>query len=214
MQPKALNQVEQAIVNRLLAMCPKGRKMEFVIGGSAAIMLFNENIREDLHDLDVYCEHHKLLIDADRKLMPVDVANNTYFWGQINIGDAKQSPVLIDNEFIKIRYLSPETMFIHKTDSGRDKDIEDVAFLANYLDSHAILKRMNTLKKFNSYESWYLSAENLLAEIQCQYAQPITLEMIDLLELESDDAFVLSRTFGLPQFTLSPAPKQGLGARL
>lgn len=193
-----MNIDHKTIIDRLMLLRKPGTKPEFVIGGGAALSILGYREGQTLDDIDAYCANQKTLNLAHvPHPIEVDITNSTYFWGQVNLGDANKSPILFENSEIKIQYLTAESMFIHKADAAREKDIIDVEKLANYLDKHAILARMAELKRFNPYDTWYLSAENLLAEIQCQYKEVITLDMIDMLGFETDDAYVLSRTFGV-----------------
>ncbi|MFL9611097.1 hypothetical protein ACKF11_13500 [Methylobacillus sp. Pita2] len=170
--------------------------IDIVLAGGAA--MFHHKMRNEIGDFDIYTDDMALFNAWTREKAPdLDVTTHHNFWGQVTIGDAMKSPIVHLDEIVRIRCLAPIDLFIMKADAARERDLEDLALMVPMLDPMDILERMAELKKFNAYGTWYLSTENLLAEIQLQYGIPITKEHIAATKAEPADQGVLMQAFGL-----------------
>lgn len=121
-------------------------------------------------DLDMYCPEIMSVLSSDipgvEILSPdqamikmdmggdqvmVDVTSDRHAFGRIYIGDIERdggvsSSFMFEGVLIEVAVVSPETLFIQKTDSARDdKDIPDLSVLAKVTTPEKIVRRLNEI---------------------------------------------------------------------
>lgn len=190
-----LNRLISGLSSKLARHIAQG-PVDIVLAGGAAMAVYG--LRGEVEDFDLYTPDVDVFKSWSRDKDPdLDITYHDNFWGQVVIGDALKRPVIFEDARVRVRCLDVASLFIMKTDAAREKDIDDLLLLGPMVEPMDILKRMAALRRYNPYGPWYLSTENLIAEIQLQYGLEITEEHIAATSVEPADKEVLMAAFGI-----------------
>ncbi len=121
------------------------------VGGAAMAL---HNIRPISNDIDLYAPEDAFLpiaLDLEKRTgIRIDVTSKTNLFGHINVRDVEQDAqvlerVTMEGFQIDIAAISPETLFVIKASTMREKDRADLPGLWNVVTPQDILKRTQTL---------------------------------------------------------------------
>ncbi|MHB1903762.1 MAG: DUF6036 family nucleotidyltransferase [Ferrimicrobium sp.] len=144
-----------------------------VIGGTAMAM---RRLRERSLDIDIFHPDDAFAEVAreleERSGYRIDVTNRRTLWGEIAVldieSDAEVMETLeIEGFTVDIAAISPETLFVIKASSMRDKDRADLGAIMTATSPEKVIERAGYL--IGSLEYRYLKQEilaNILAEMQ------------------------------------------------
>lgn len=206
-----IDEVIREVIMESVALNPNPESNTIVVVGGTAMCI--NKIRMASYDIDVYCGESTFKVAAllEGKFKAkygnrfrLDVTMDSKIWGSINIGDIADSPIYdtieLDGNLYPVRTLDPATLFILKSSSARDRDIDDVDVIRDHVKIDSILKRMAELVKFNPDTDFI---ETVLSEIQAQYLEPISEAMIDKLNLDGQRKRELMESFLIARSAIS-----------
>lgn len=184
-----------------------------LVGGSA---LCASRIRKDTEDVDLYVSSPDLLPlirESEaywRKIYGenffIDVTTSGDLWGEIRIGKAGDIKDVFkldaNGESFEVKVLSPETIFVLKSDIGREKDIEDLRLISHHTTPERICEAFASLVKRNDRDRMNDLAVTVLAEIQAHYGRPVTADLVHRTGLSPASQKEILGLFGL-----SPSPE-------
>ncbi len=191
-----------------------------LLGGSA---LSVHNVRESNNDIDLYCSDGMELPapsvmaslvsrGESNEGFGVDSTDDTHLWGQVNVADIESDSGVVgqfnvDGLQVIVRALSLETLFILKTDAGRDKDLLDVALIASHITPMKIVTRLNSLMKCNDSSFMTHLVATTLSEISLQYMhldqETLLPKLIAKLDLDYSQKELLAANFGVSNIIIN-----------
>lgn len=156
------------------------------VGGSALQL---HGVRR-AKDVDVWVPKLKAGVD----LPGVDITDDKYIWGQISVADINKVAKTLVVDGIKVRALDLASIYIHKADSARDKDLDDLLTISNHITAMDIAKRMADLTEFNPGDDFQMVQENLMQEIAVNYngLDPDVVNATGLRDEFLDNAMLLA----------------------
>lgn len=187
-----IDAVLKEIVNRAGAVVSDPSKLIIVAVGGTALCI--NHIRMASYDIDLFCssELKPLVESLEEELKSrygerfrLDVTDQDTVWGQLRIKDIGQSPEFqrhqVGDDLFVMRSLDPATLFIMKSCSGRDRDIDDVLLISQHVTMDEVLERLGEIATFNGGMEFL---ELTLSELQAHYLEPVSEEMIDKVNLD------------------------------
>ena len=176
-----------------------------LVGGSALCI---RGLRDQSYDVDFYGAREFLLAAAslEKELLSeygdefrIDGTMSDTIWGRIKIGDIADSPVvgkyLYGNQDFEIRALTPETLFIQKADSGREKDLADLVLIAPSTTPERIANRLGKFIQYSDPNETADLIANVFGEIQVVYNRVI--DRIIINELPEPERTVAGDLYGV-----------------
>jgi len=176
-----------------------------VVGGTAMAL---RRLRDESEDIDIFYPDDALRIIAEdierRSGFRIDVTSKNNLWGQLRIQDIEQDAEVVESIDIEgfavdIAAISPETLFVIKASSMREKDRDDLPLLTRVTTQQEIITRaeylLKTLETRHGQEEFLA---NIVAEMQLVYleaAKPEWFAQARELALEHND--FLKEQFGI-----------------
>lgn len=174
---------------------------DLVLVGGSAMML--HSLRPSSGDIDLYaCK--RTIFETIRRVkkesgLVIDATNSPWLWGSICVGDIAEEPCHLQVEYGLIRYLSLETLYILKSDTGRQKDIDDLALIAPHTTAAKVARRLWSLADYNPGD-FLDRAINVISEMQVNFG---LLQESWLDEWNGEEREVILETFQRdPTFSL------------
>ncbi len=101
----------------------------------------------------------------------IDVTSKTNLWGKIDVWDIESDAVMIENleiegYYVDLAAISPETLFIVKASSMREKDRNDLSVVLPLTSPEKIMERFASLWTRQDFFVRDESLVNILSEIQ------------------------------------------------
>jgi hypothetical protein len=158
------------------------------VGGSAMVL---RDLRSTSEDVDVFVLDEELVQVArvleEETGFAVDVTANRNLWGELDIHDIEDDAEVMKNfdlagHVVSLSAISPETLFVIKASSLREKDKNDLELLMPYVDPKILMARVATL--FSNQPDPYYAEEmvvNVIGEVQVLTGEPVHEDYFSLL---------------------------------
>lgn len=158
------------------------------VGGSAMVL---RDLRSTSEDVDVFVLDPELVQVArvleEETGFAVDVTANRNLWGELDIYDIEDDAEVMKNfdlagHVVSLSAISPETLFVIKASSLREKDKEDLELLMPHVDPKVLMVRVATL--FSNQPDPYYAEEmvvNVIGEVQVLTGLPVQEEYFSLI---------------------------------
>lgn len=147
-----------------------------VVGGTAMAM---RGLRDESNDVDIFYPDDAFAPIAEdiekRSGFRIDVTSKTNLWGSLRIHDIEQDAEVLESLEIEgftidIAAISPETLFVIKASSMRNKDRDDLPLLVPVVTPQGILYRTSVLLQHTESRSMQEDVlSNILSEMQLAY---------------------------------------------
>lgn len=150
------------------------------VGGSAMAL---HGCRPLSEDIDLYAPEDAfapIAAEIERESgLRIDVTSKTTLWGVLNIHDIEKDAVvkesvIVDGFVVDIAAISPETLFVIKASTMREKDRDDLPLLINHTSPDRIMVRLESLLKSQDACLFEETLSNVISEIQLVTLEPIS----------------------------------------
>ena len=121
------------------------------VGGTAMAL---HGVRDESEDVDLYVSVREMEsiateIEASSGYR-IDVTSKTNLWGRIDVWDIESDAVMMENMeiegyYVDLAAISPETLFIVKASSMREKDRNDLSVVLPLTSPEKIMERFASL---------------------------------------------------------------------
>ena len=176
-----------------------------VVGGTAMAL---RGLRDESEDIDIFYpddEFHGIAEDIEsRSGYRIYVTSKNNLWGQLKILDIEQDAQVLESLEIEgftvdIAAISPETLFVIKSSSMREKDRDDLPLLIQVTSPQEIIARSEyLLKTLETRQSREECLGNILSEMQLVYLEPVKPEwFMQALELAREYKGFVEEQFGI-----------------
>lgn len=174
------------------------------VGGSAMSM---HGLRSLSEDIDLYSPDDAfapIAVEIERASgLRIDVTSKTTLWGILNIHDIEKDAVvkesvIIDGFMVDIAAISPETLFVIKASTMRNKDRDDLPLILLHTSPERIMQRLESLLKSQDDRVAEETLLNVISELQLVELSPVNMDWFELSPgLVKTYGRVLSCEFGI-----------------
>ncbi len=175
-----------------------------VVGGTAMSL---RRLRDESEDVDIFYPDdafRTITEDLERRSgFRIDVTSKNNLWGQLEIHDIEHDAQVVESVDIgfavDIAAISPETLFVIKSSSMRDKDRSDLGLLMGVTTPAQIMARAEclliTLETRQDREEFL---GNILSEMQLVLLEEVKPEWLtQALDLASEHRDFVREQFGV-----------------
>lgn len=150
------------------------------VGGSAMIL---HGLRDDSEDVDLFSNEtavERIALDLEAESgYRVDVTSQKTLWGELNIHDIEQDAVVLENLVLEgysvdIAAISPETLFVIKSSTMREKDRDDLFLIFPATSPEKIFSRFASLWKSQEISVRSEALINIVSEVQLVTKSPVS----------------------------------------
>lgn len=158
------------------------------VGGTAMVL---RDLRATSEDVDIFVIDEELIriaaILEQETGYSVDVTTDRCLWGPLRIYDIEEDASVMEKfelagHKVSISAISPETLFIIKATSLREKDRDDLELIWPHVDPQALMARVGCL--FGNQENPFYGDEmviNVAAEIMVMSRAPLNEDYFELV---------------------------------
>lgn len=192
--------------------CGRQPRLLIAVGGTAMAL---HGMRAVSEDVDLFSREDAFLTIAkdmeSRTGIMIDITSDTTLWGRLNIRDIEADAVIVESVQIKdfsvdIAAISPETLFIIKSSTFRNKDRDDLPAIFPHTSIQKIMRRAETLFMMQEEGLAGECLSNLVSEIQLVTHEPFSNAWLDSTpELRSRFGALLAEDFGFLSQEVLPA---------
>ena len=165
-------------------------------------------LRDESEDIDIFYpddEFHSIAEEIEsRSGYRIDVTSKNNLWGQLKIQDIEQDAQVLESLEIEgftldIAAISPETLFVIKSSSMREKDRSDLPLLKQVTSPQEIIARSEyLLKTLETRQGREECLANILSEMQLVYMEPAKPEWFtQAREIAREYKGLLALQFGI-----------------
>ena len=190
-----------------------------VVGGTAMAL---RGLRDESEDVDIFHPSDALRVIAEdieqQSGFRIDVTSKNNLWGELRIRDIEQDAEVVESLEIEgfvvdIAAISPETLFVIKASSMREKDRDDLPLLTAATTQQEVIMRAEYL--LNTLETKHMREEflaNIVSEMQLAYLEVAKPEWFaQARHLANEHKDFLKEQFGFSFVAQETAPKNNNG---